>query len=453
MDYVFPQGFQWGVSTASYQIEGGCREGGRGESIWDRFTHIDGNIPNNENGDIACDFYHHYRDDIAKVHEMGIPNFRFSIAWPRIFPENGEDINEEGLQFYDNVLKELEKYGIKAAVTLYHWDMPQWLQDKGGWQNRESIEYFRRYCETVMRRFDGRVAKWMTLNEPWVCAFNGHYWGNFAPGIRDFSAALQTAHHMLCAHGAVVDMFRREGLEGEIGIVLNLCPREPDSDSEADKAAAVRNDGFANRWFLDPIYLGKYPQDMADYYREMGLVLPKIKKGDMELISGKIDFLGINYYYIEFTKACEGNWPLGFQVTTKDYPLTEYGWPIIERGLSDLLIRLDRDYGHPVLYVTENGASFLDCVNIKGKVLDETRLDYIERHILACHRAVESGVDLRGYFIWTLLDDFEWSTGYRNRFGLIYVDHRDHSRIIKKSGRWYRKIIQANGIVQGEEKG
>lgn len=446
MSILFPKDFEWGVTTASYQIEGGCYEDGKGESIWDRFCRTPGNIRNGDTGDIACDFYHKYKEDIERIKELEIPFFRFSISWPRIFPDNGHTVNEKGLEFYERVFDELEESGIKAAVTLYHWDMPQWLQDMGGWQNRESIGFFCDYSKVVMERFKGRVHKWITLNEPWVCAFGGHYFGDFAPGIRDFSAALQAAHHMLCAHGEAVRLFRKHDFGGEIGITLNLCPREEASDKMVDKAAASINDGFANRWFLDPVFLGSYPGDMRAFYENKGVCLPKILENDMELISEKIDFLGINYYYVEFTAACEGNWPLGFRTLAGPYTVTEYGWPIVERGLTDLLVRLDREYGAPAIYVTENGASYLDNVNVKGEVLDDNRIDYLERHIAACGKALEKGVKLKGYFVWTLMDDFEWNTGFHNRFGLIYVDHRTQKRIIKKSGYWYRDIIRNNGI-------
>lgn len=450
MSYIFPKQFRWGVATASYQIEGAVQEDGKCESIWDRFSHIPGNIRNNENGDRACDFYHRFADDIKKIHEMEIPYFRFSIAWPRICPDDGGKINEDGFAFYEKVICELEKYNIKPVVTLYHWDMPQWLQDQGGWQNRKSIACFKQYAEAVFERFHKKVDTWITLNEPWVCAFNGHYWGDFAPGIRDFSAALQTAHHMLCAHGETVKVFREKGYKGEIGITLNLCPRENASDRTEDIQAAQINDGFSNRWFLDPVFKGKYPEDMENYYKGKGVRLPRQEPRDMQIISEEIDFLGINYYNIEFTSKCEGRWPLDFEICALDHPVTEYGWPIVERGLTELLVRIKEEYGNPRIIVTENGASYLDSVNIKGEVLDDNRIDYLERHIISCHKAIEQGVRLEGYFVWTLLDDFEWPTGYHNRFGLIYVDHRDQKRTIKKSGYWYANVIRDNGIKISE---
>lgn len=444
---VFPEGFLWGTATASYQIEGAPAEDGKGESIWDRFSHIPGNIDDGSNGDVTCDHYHHYREDVGILKEMGIKNYRFSISWPRIFPDDSGRLNEAGLQFYSDLVDELIQNGIRPLVTLYHWDMPQWAQDKGGWTNRESAVWFAAYCEAVMKRLGDRVDQWITLNEPWVCAFNGYYEGNFAPGLRDFSAALLAAHNMLRAHGMALRLFRDLKLDGRIGITLNLCPKEAASDSPEDQNAARINDGYTNRWFLDPIFKGSYPQDMLTYYRGRGVVLPTIEPGDMELINGPIDFLGVNYYYVEFTQACSGRWPLDFTTTPLHYPVTEYGWPIVPEGLTNLLVRIDREYGQPDILITENGASYLDVVSIKGEVLDETRLDYIERHILACHKAIEQGVHLKGYYIWTLMDDFEWNTGFNNKFGLVYLDRQTCRRTIKKSGYWYKRIIENNGVI------
>lgn len=452
MRYEFKENFQWGVATAAYQIEGACYEDGKGENIWDRFCHIPGNIAGDANADVACDFYHRYKEDIRTVHELGIPCFRFSIGWARIYSDGPDKINEKGIDFYEQVIRELERYEIKPVITLYHWDMPQWLQDIGGWLNRESIRYFAEFCETMIRRFDGRVDKWITINEPWVCAFNGHYWGNFAPGLRDFSAALQAAHHMLCAHGTVVRMFRDKEYQGEIGIVLNLCPKDPASEEETDKEAARIDDGFSNRWFLDPLFKGRYPEDMVHWYAMHEIVIPSIREGDMELISEAVDFLGINYYYVEFVKKCEDRWPLYFDTTTKDYPVTAYGWAIVEEGLTRLLVRLHKEYGEPRLIVTENGASFVDTVDEDGKINDDNRIDYLRRHIKACHRAAEQGVKLEGYYVWTLMDDFEWPTGYQNYFGLIHVDRDTLHRTVKKSGYWYGRVVRENGLTEEDEE-
>lgn len=450
-DYIFPNDFRWGVATAAYQIEGAAGEDGKGESIWDRFTHIPGNIQDHTTGDVTCDHYHRYREDVRLMRKMGVRNYRFSISWPRIIPDDSGKINEAGLRFYSGLVDTLLENGIRPMVTLYHWDMPQWLQNLGGWLNRKSADYFVEYCEAVFSCLGDRVTSWITLNEPWVCAFNGYYAGDFAPGVRDFSSALLAAHNMLRAHGMAVRAYReRFGKDignGEIGITLNLCPREPATDDPADREAALRNDGYANRWFLDPLFKGSYPEDMTEYYRDMGVTLPDVEPMDLELIREPVDFLGINYYYIEFTRAGGGNWPLYFTTTAGDYSVTEYGWPIVERGLTDLLVRLDREYGHPKIYVTENGASFLDVVSVKGEVLDDCRIDYLERHIMACWDAIRQGVDLKGYYVWTLIDDFEWNTGFRNKFGLIYLDRRTGNRIVKKSGFWYREIMSKNGVV------
>jgi len=451
MQYQFKEDFQWGVATAAYQIEGACYEDGKGENIWDRFCHIPGNIAGGADADIACDFYHRFQEDIRKVHELGIPCFRFSIDWARIYPDGPDKVNEKGMNFYERVIRELEKYRIKPVITLYHWDMPQWLQNIGGWVNRESIGYFTKFCEAMIGRFEGRVDKWITINEPWVCAFNGHYWGDFAPGLRDFSAALQAAHHMLCAHGSVVRLFREKRYRGEIGIVLNLCPKDPASEKEEDIEAARIDDGFSNRWFLDPLFKGIYPKDMEAWYAEQQAVLPAVREGDMELISQPIDFLGINYYYVEFAKKCEGRWPLYFDTVTKDYPVTDYGWAIVEEGLTRMLVRIHREYGGGLrLIVTENGASFTDVAQEDGSINDDNRIDYLRRHIKACHKAMEQGVNLAGYFVWTLLDDFEWPTGYQNHFGLIHVDRKTLQRTIKKSGYWYGKTVRENGLADEE---
>jgi beta-glucosidase len=451
---VFPEGFKWGVATASYQIEGAVHEDGRGDSIWDRFSHIPGNIPNNDNGDVACDHYHRYKEDVQILKKLKVASYRFSIAWPRIFPDGYGKVNPKGIRFYSDLVDELLANGIEPVVTLYHWDLPQRLQEEGGWVNRKTAEHFADYCRVMFEALGDRVKNWITINEPWVCAFCGHYTGDFAPGLRDFSAALEAAHNMLRGHGMVVRMFREMGLEGQIGITLNLCPREPATDSPADIEAARINDGYGNRWFLDPVFKGAYPADMVEFYRAKGITLPKATEEDMRLISEKVDFLGINYYYVDFTAADPANWPLGIKTTIPlDYPITEYKWPIVPRGMSDLLVRVSKDYGNPAIYITENGASYNDVVSVKGEVLDEFRIDYLERHMIACHDAISKGVNLKGYFVWTLLDDFEWNTGFGNRFGLVYMDRKTCDRIIKKSAYWYTVIIENNGIIFAHAEG
>ena len=445
MSAEFPRDFEWGVSSASYQIEGAVHEDGRGESIWDRFSHIPGNIRNDDTGDIAADFYHRYKEDIRIMKELGIPVFRFSLAWPRIFPSDEANSNEKGLAFYEDVLRELEKAGIKAVVTLYHWDLPQWAQDRGGWANREIIGWYCRFCETVMTRYNGLVDKWITFNEPWVMCFEGYYTGNFAPGMKDFSTALLAVHNMLCAHGEAVKLFRK-GFKGEIGITLNLSPKHPERDCEADREAAVRRDGYANRWFLDALFKKQYPEDMTNWYRSRGVVLPQIRPGDMELIAQPVDFLGINYYNIDMTRACEGEWPLGFTQGRHEYPNTIYNWPVTEWGLTEMLCRLKDEYDVKAVYVTENGLSSIDNVQLDGSVPDPNRIDYLKRYIGACHDAIEKGVPLKGYFVWAFLDNYEWNTGYFNQFGLVHVDRKTMKRTVKQSGYWYRDLIAANSV-------
>ena len=441
MKNMFPADFMWGVSSASYQIEGAVKEGGRGESIWDRFSHIPGNIYEDENGDTASDFYHRWREDIQCMKDLGIPAFRLSLAWPRIFPEDEYRINEKGLQFYEQVLLELKKQGIAAAVTLYHWDLPQWAQDRGGWANREIIRWYSLYCLAVMQRFDGLVEKWITFNEPWVACFEGYYTGNFAPGIRDFSTALLAAHNMLCAHGEAVNQFRNRGIKGEIGITLNLSPKQPQSDREADRSAAVRRDGYANRWFLDPVFRKCYPQDMWEWYEQQGVILPQVAEGDMERIAAPVDFLGVNYYNIDSTAACENEWPLFFRQGRHTFPNTIYNWPITEWGLTQLLCRLQEEYNVKAIFVTENGLSSIDNVQQDGTVRDPARIDYLKRHIGACAEAIRLGVRLKGYFIWSFLDSFEWNTGYLHPFGLVHVDRLTGKRTVKESGYWLRDFL------------
>lgn len=447
-DYHFPEGFQWGVATASYQLEGGVREGGRGESIWDRFCSIPGNIREGANGDIACDHYHRWREDVQLMKRMGIKVYRFSVAWARIMPQGCGEVNQEGLKFYSDLVDELLANGIEPAITLYHWDLPQALQDQGGWTNRQCAQWFADFSRVVFEALADRVHMWITLNEPWVAGFGGYYYGQFAPGHCDFSAALEAVHNMLRGHGMVVRKFREMQLQGEIGITLNLCPREAYADCAADREAADRVDGFANRWFLDAVFKGTYPEDMRRYYLGKGVRLPKAMPEDMALISEKIDFIGVNYYNVEFPKENKADWPLEAEIRNHSdiYRITNFGVAIVERGLTDMLVRIDREYGHPRIWVTENGASFLDVKNVKGEVLDDCRIDYLERHIIACHKAIEQGVDLRGYIVWTLIDCFEWETGYTNTFGLVYMDRRTRDRTIKKSGMWYRTVIEKNGI-------
>lgn len=446
--YIFPESFVWGVTTASYQTEGGTEEDGRGETIWDRFSHIPGRVLHNDNGDVACDAYHRIDEDVELLKELGVKAYRFSVAWARIFTDGYGKVCEKGLEYYERLIDKLLNAGIEPYVTLYHWDLPQKLQDEGGWTNRKTAEHFLEYCRLLFDKFRGKVHHWITLNEPWVVSFMGHYTGEMAPGIRDFSAALLTAHIQLLAHGMVVNAFREMEMPGEIGITLNLCPKESLTESEEDKNAAVRHDGYANRWFLDPLFRGKYPEDMWEWYKQNNVVMPEIKNGDMECISAPLDFLGFNYYNIDYTVEDKSVWPLEFRTGfSGGNPMTHYQMPVIPEGLYKILMRLHKEYRLKKIYITENGASYQDHPDRNGEIQDEARIDYLYTHIEKAAEAMKEGVPLAGYFVWSFFDNFEWATGYENQFGLVYVDRKTQERIKKKSFQWYKNVIDENGLI------
>lgn len=443
----FPQGFVWGSATASYQVEGAVREDGRGESIWDRYCSVPGNVLNGDTGETACDHYHRFREDVALMKRMGLKAYRFSVAWPRVLPQGRGEVNGKGLAFYSGLVDELLAAGIEPYVTLYHWDLPQAMQDIGGWANSDMPSYFLEYCKAVMDCLGDRVKHWITLNEPYCAAFLGHYEGRQAPGIRDFSTAVRAAYHLYVGHGLAVKYFRESGLAGEIGIVLNLMGRLPLTDSPADREAAKRADGYLNRWFIEPIMKGAYPQDMIDLYRENGVVLPEFQPRDLALISQPLDFIGLNYYNDFYVRADAGRWPLYFQIENPpNLPLTDRNWPVTENGFRDMLLRLKNEYGVEKILVTENGASFHDVVSLDGTVEDGARQSYLRRHIIAMHQAMQEGAPVTGYFLWSLYDNFEWSFGYSSRFGAVYVDFATQQRIVKQSGHWYSGVIAQNAV-------
>lgn len=444
--YIFPKDFLWGAATASYQIEGAWNEDGKGESIWDRFCHIPGKITNGDSGDVACDHYHLYAEDIKMMKELGLKTYRLSISWPRIFPEGKGIPNKNGLNFYKRLIELLIVNDMKPMVTLYHWDLPQKLQDIGGWANREVADYFEEYARVVFHELGDLVPFWITHNEPWVVSFPGNWAGRLAPGLTDFSTALQVSYNLLLSHGKAVKTYREMGYKGEIGIALNMSPMYPASQEEADISAAWRHDGYINRWFADPVLKGEFPQDMVKWYSQKG-VLPEIKNEDLKLMSIPVDFLGINYYAPSYVKADVDNWPLDLKGVDSGKPKTDKGWEIYADGLYDLLKRLDGDYNGIKMMITENGAAFNDIVNRDGNVEDDNRLDYLYKHIAKCHKAVEHGVKLAGYYVWSWMDNLEWSYGYGPRFGVVYVDYRTQKRIIKKSGYWYKEVISHNGII------
>jgi beta-glucosidase len=442
---TFPQDFTWGVATASYQIEGAAREDGKGESIWDRFSHIPGKVKNGDTGDIACDHYHLYPEDVKLLKEIGVKSYRFSISWPRIYPDGKGEVNRKGIKFYRNLINLLIENDITPAVTLYHWDLPQKLQDIGGWANREVTDYFETYARTIFKEFGDLVPTWITHNEPWVVAMLGNAWGVHAPGITDPSTAILVAHNLLLSHGKAVRAYREMGFKGEIGITLNMSPAYPASDSEKDRAAAWRQDGFNNRWFADPVLKGSYPQDMVEWFKDR-LVLPEFSKEDMEIISTPTDFLGINFYSRGVIAADENEPALGLRGVDTGNDKTEMGWEIYPQGLYDLLLRLHKDYNGIKLMITENGAAFNDMVNRNGEVEDDNRLDYLYRHFIMAHKLIQDGVNLSGYYVWSFMDNFEWAEGYSKRFGITYVDYRTQKRILKKSGNWYKEVIKNNGF-------
>ncbi|TCL61942.1 broad-specificity cellobiase [Hydrogenispora ethanolica] len=445
---IFPKDFLWGAATASYQIEGGAADDGKGESIWDRFSHIPGKVTNGDTGDVACDHYHRYREDVRLMKELGLKGYRFSISWPRVFPNGRGAVNPQGIDFYNRLVDELLANGIEPAVTLYHWDLPQALQENGGWGNRAIVDDFAAYAAYLFDVLGDRVKKWITHNEPWVVAFAGHFQGRHAPGLTDLPLAVQVTHHLILSHAKAVQAYRasKHG-DGQIGITLNLYPSVPASDSESDRAAATLVDGHNNRWFLDPVLKGEYPADILRLYQER-LNSPVIEPGDMECIAASpMDFLGINYYFQKVVKHSEVHPILQFEeIKPEGSEYTAMNWEITPQGLTDLLVRLDRDYHHPDLYITENGAAFKDDRRDGGVVDDQDRLKFLQQHFAAAHRALEAGVKLKGYYVWSLMDNFEWAHGYGKRFGLIYIDYQTLERTWKKSALWYREVIRDNGL-------
>lgn len=443
----FPDDFAWGASTASYQVEGAVREDGRGESIWDRFAATPGKVRNGETGDVACDHYHRYREDVTLMRELGLRAYRFSIAWPRILPAGRGAVNARGIDFYDRLVDQLLANGIEPYVTLYHWDLPQALEDQGGWPNRDTVDAYVDYVLVVTRRLGDRVKHWITHNEPWVVAWLGYGWGRHAPGRTRQVDAVGTAHHLLLSHGKAIAVIRSEVPDAQAGITLNLTPVYPASDSPEDSAAARVSDGFLNRWFLDPIFHGTYPDDMDELRQQ---AMPVIQAGDMELIAAPIDYLGVNNYSRNVVKAGPDSRPIHVRPETGEF--TDTGWEVFPQGLYDLLVRLDQDYGPRRVYITENGAAFPDVRTHNGAVEDPERQRYIESHLSAVGRAIGAGVPVAGHFVWSLLDNFEWGHGYSKRFGLVYVEYPTQERVPKGSYRWYQDFIARNTLQEAAER-
>jgi beta-glucosidase len=431
----FPSDFTWGAATASYQIEGAAHEDGRGESVWDRFAATPGKVRNGDTGDIACDFYHRYPDDIALMRELGLDAFRFSIAWPRVLPEGRGRVNQAGLDFYDRLVDELLANGIEPFPTLFHWDTPQVLEDAGGWPARATAAAFVEFAEVVAERLGDRIRHWTTHNEPWVVAWIGHSWGVHAPGRTSEADAVAAAHHLLLSHGLTVEAIRRAAPGSRVGITLNLTHVYPATDTPEDEAAAWQVDGEANRWFLDPVFRGSYPADLLERNE---LVAPHLRDGDLETISVPIDFLGVNNYS-RFVVRSGPTGPTFERDPEAQY--TDMGWEVYPDGLHRLLVRVGEDYSPAAIFVTENGAAFGDIRGHDGKVHDPERTGYLESHLAAVGRAIADGSPVKGYFVWSLLDNFEWSHGYSKRFGLVYIDYPTLERVPKDSFYWYRDFV------------
>ena len=432
----FPNEFVWGAATAAYQIEGATEADGRGESIWDRFSHTPGRVANGDTGDRACEHYYRWREDLDVMSSLGLQGYRFSISWPRIQPDGRGPANQKGIDFYRRLSEGLLERGIAPLATLYHWDLPQALQDKGGWASREVADRFEVYAELVFEGLGDVVQDWVTHNEPWVTSFLGYGYGTKAPGVQDWRAALASAHHVLLSHGKAVAAFRAGRGTGRIGITLDL------THVYGDAEAALRFDGNRNRWFLDPVLRGGYPADMIDLYEERLGPLEFIQPGDLEEIAAPIDFLGVNFYQPAVVRLDGDQGLIGVEELPPDGPTTAMGWRVAPDALTELLLRLKRDYGDLPLLITENGASFDDPpIDGTGVVEDAQRVDYLRGHIAAVERAVGAGVDVRGYYVWSLLDNFEWEHGYSSRFGIVGVDFESQRRTPKRSALWYRDLI------------
>ncbi|RIH86745.1 Beta-glucosidase A [Meiothermus luteus] len=434
----FPSDFTWGTATSAYQIEGAVAEDGRGVSIWDTFSHTPGKTRGGDTGDVACDHYHRYLEDIALMKELGVNAYRFSVAWPRVLPEGRGRVNEKGLGFYDRLVDALLAQGITPWATLYHWDLPQPLEDQGGWPVRETAYAFAEYADLLTRRLGDRVRHWITLNEPWCSAHLGYLAGVHAPGKRDLSLAVRAAHHLLLAHGLAVPLIRQNAPGARVGLTLNLSPGHPASPHPADIAAARRFDGFQNRWYLDPLFGFGYPKDVLALY---GQAAPPVQEGDLAVIATPTDFLGVNYY--SRTVVREGSEePYRFQYVRVGEERTAMDWEVYPEGLLELLRRLWREYRPGAIYITENGAAYPDAVGEDGEVRDLERIHYLQRHLAQCLTALQEGVPLRGYFVWSLLDNFEWAEGYSKRFGLVHVDFATQRRRLKESGRWWQGFLR-----------
>jgi beta-glucosidase len=447
---IFPPHFIWGTATSAYQIEGAWNEDGRGRSIWDTFCHTPDKIYKSHTGDIAADHYHHWIDDIQIMVDLGLNAYRFSISWPRIFPTGKGQLNQAGMDFYDRLVDALLANNIQPFPTLFHWDLPQALQDEGGWNNRNTAVYFADYAYQIAERLGDRVRSWITHNEPFVAAVLGHFTGEHAPGIQDPFVAFNAGHHLLLSHWLAVQALRAAlPRAAQIGIALNLTPVHPASNSEPDLLAAQHMDGIINRLFLDPVLRGQYPQDVIEL---IGPLLSAIQPGDLETISFPLDFIGINYYSRHVVQF-DPEFPL-IQASQVFPTGNEYSqmWEIYPPGLYELIRRVWNDYHPASILITENGICVPDDLDLDQRVRDYRRIRYLRDHLTQVHQAIQDSIPVRGYFVWSLLDNFEWALGYRTRFGLVYVDFDSLKRTVKDSGRWYSNIIRRNGLDSSQDE-
>ncbi|HEX3580227.1 MAG TPA: GH1 family beta-glucosidase [Thermoanaerobaculia bacterium] len=438
----FPKGFLWGAATAAYQVEGSPLADGAGPSIWHRFSHTPGRMVNGDTGDVACDHYHRYAGDVSLMRELGLGAYRFSISWSRILPDGTGRVNEAGLDFYKRLVDELQKAGIRPMATLYHWDLPAALDDRGGWLNRDIAGWFAEYANVAFNALDDRVELWATLNEPWVVVDGGYLHGALAPGHRNLFETPIASHNLLRAHGRAVQAYRANG-KHQIGIVVNLEPKYAASESADDQAANERADAYMNRQYLDPIFMRSYPQEFPEMFGE---AWPDFPAGDFDTIAQPLDFVGINYYKRAVTQFDPA---VVIERARRLEPLpaiyTEVGWEVFPQGLTDILTWFRDRYGNLPLYITENGAAFYDPpAAVSDPVEDPLRVFYLREHLAAVSRAIEEGVDVRGYFVWSLLDNLEWSLGYTKRFGIIHVDFATQKRTFKRSALVYRDVIRTN---------
>ena len=444
----FPDGFLWGGSTAAYQVEGAWNEDGKGESIWDRFAHTPGRVENGDSGDIACDHYHRMPQDVALLKNLGMNAYRFSIAWTRILPEGTGKVSAKGLDFYDRLLDQLAQAGIKSNATLNHWDLPQALEDRGGWLNRDVADWFADYAKIVFDRLGDRMNMWATHNEPIVTSRLGYGIGLFAPGKADMTASYQAAHNLNRAHGKAVQVFRAGSHPGKIGIVLDLHDMVPATGSEPDRLACQRSLEEAQYVFLDPIFNGRYPAYLMEW---LGSTAPRVEPGDLETIHQPIDFLGMNYYFSNFVSHASGGGLMKTSMQMRTLPsmgYTQTGWGIYPAGMTNVLQRVQKTVGDLPIYITENGCAMLDQPDASGFVEDRERLNYIRLHLVALHKAIEAGVNVRGYFVWSLMDNFEWASGYGPRFGIVRVNYETQERIPKLSAHWFGETARNNRVLE-----